>query len=143
MIDKLSSIPKAVIKASEDAATALAAAAATLAKNNHPYEDRTGDLTRSISSTEGHEENGKVGAEVYATMEYAPFVELGTGKYSKAGEKKFDKLTHTAFSKARGSRPYPFLQPACIAVTRGSKGIGILKERMSALRIAQGLKNEV
>lgn len=59
--------------------------AAQYAKDNHPYQNRTGNLTRSIQSVPT-----RTGAYLSARMDYAPYVEFGT----------------------RRSRPYPYLRPA-------------------------------
>ena len=60
------------------------------AKTNHPYTDRTGDLTRSIDKGRVIETRNSISAEVVATMHYASYVEEGTSR----------------------SAPYPYLLPA-------------------------------
>jgi HK97 gp10 family phage protein len=59
--------------------------AASYAKTNHPYQDRTGNLTKSIQSVPT-----STGAYLSARMPYAHFVEWGT----------------------RHAKPYPYLRPA-------------------------------
>lgn len=63
------------------------------ARSNHPYQDRSGNLTNSIQA--GDIEISEIGvtAFVEARMEYASFVEFGTSR----------------------SRAYPFLTPAMLA----------------------------
>lgn len=74
------------------------------ARDNHPYTDRTGNLTQSIQTKPAELKGGnKITAEVHAGMEYAAAVELGgTSKHkSKKGRKYSIK------------RPaYPYLLPA-------------------------------
>lgn len=62
-----------------------ARAAAEYAKNNHPYKDRTHNLTKSIQSVPTTD-----GAYLSARMFYGSFVEWGTVK----------------------NKPYPYLRPA-------------------------------
>lgn len=63
------------------------------ARNNHPYTDRTQNLTNSIQAGRVERVLGFVQGEVAANMKYAVFVEEGT---SRAGA-------------------YPFLEPALFA----------------------------
>jgi len=65
------------------------------AKSNHPYTDRTGNLTNSIQAMKPKSRGSKIIGETVAGMEYATAVELGV----KSG----DKGTR---------RPYPFMFPA-------------------------------
>lgn len=62
-----------------------ARSAAEFAKSNHPYQDRTGDLTKSIQSVPTN-----TGAYLSARMFYGSFVEFGTVK----------------------NKAYPYLRPA-------------------------------
>lgn len=62
------------------------------AKNDHPYVDRTGNLTNSIQPGEIEITDDEVTAYVEANMEYATFVEFGTSR----------------------AKPYPFLTPAML-----------------------------
>jgi hypothetical protein len=59
------------------------------AKEDHPYQDRTGELTRSIGFTVESWAMNRIQVNVFATATYAEAVEFGTSK----------------------SRPYPFLFP--------------------------------
>lgn len=60
------------------------------AKQNHPYKDRTGQLTNSIQPSEVTVTETMVEGAILADKDYASYVELGTSK----------------------SHPYPFLFPA-------------------------------
>jgi HK97 gp10 family phage protein len=60
------------------------------AKLNHPYTDRTTNLTKSIQAGVVEIQDDTVSAEIKAEAEYASFVEMGTSR----------------------SKPYPFLTPA-------------------------------
>ncbi len=62
------------------------------ARNNHPYTDRTGNLTNSIQPGRVEVTDSEVLAYVEARMEYASFVEFGTSR----------------------AHPYPFLTPAML-----------------------------
>lgn len=60
------------------------------ARHNHPYIDRTGNLTHSINMKPAKVEGNFISGQVGAWMEYAAGVEFGTSH----------------------SRPYPFMLPA-------------------------------
>jgi len=60
------------------------------ARANHPYKDRSGNLTASIGADVGGFNSGKISASFYALAEYAQDVEYGTH---------------------RGSPPLPFMRP--------------------------------
>ncbi len=62
------------------------------AKNDHPYKDRTGNLTNSIQPGAIEISNEEVVGYVEARMQYATFVEFGTSR----------------------AKPYAFLTPAVI-----------------------------
>ncbi len=62
------------------------------AKNDHPYTDRTQNLTNSIQPGAIEISNEEVVGYVEARMQYATFVEFGTSR----------------------AKPYPFLTPAVI-----------------------------
>lgn len=62
------------------------------ARNDHPYKDRTGNLTNSIVPGEVVIDDKEVTAYVQARMQYASFVEFGTSR----------------------ARAYPFLTPAML-----------------------------
>lgn len=63
------------------------------AKANHPYTDRTENLTNSIQPGRIVVQDDVITAEVAARQEYAAFVEFGTSR----------------------ARPFPFLAPAIAA----------------------------
>ena len=62
------------------------------AKQNHPYRDRTGNLTQSIQPGPVTADEKSVEGVVEARMEYASYVEFGTSR----------------------ARPYPYLVPALL-----------------------------
>ena len=62
------------------------------AKINHPYRDRTGNLTQSIQIGPVAVDDKGVEGVVEARMEYASFVEFGTSR----------------------NKPYPYLVPALL-----------------------------
>lgn len=62
------------------------------AKNDHPYKDRTGNLTNSIQPGIVQITDAEVDAYVEARMQYASFVEFGTSR----------------------AHAYPFLTPAML-----------------------------
>ena len=76
----------------------------------------TGALRRSIASkveTDGSEIN----ADIYSPLEYAPYVEYGTGLFAEKGDGRKDvpwlyqddkKKTHIT----RGQHPQPYMRPA-------------------------------
>lgn len=72
---------------------------------------RTGLLRASIKHRVQDNE-GIIGT----TMDYAPYVEYGTGKYAEAGDgRKTPWVYHTAdgeFHFTEGQRPQPYLRPA-------------------------------
>jgi len=70
---------------------------ANRAKVDHPYIDRTGNLTGSIQAEKPEVSIDKISGETTAGMEYAPHVELGSSN----------------------SRPYPFMFPALDAESQG------------------------
>ena len=118
LLKSLKELPNVIAIASVEALQAVGFKIEQTAKDNHPYEDRTGNLTRSIYSKVVSEEKQKPVGYVGATMHYARYVEKGTAR----------------------ARAYPYLNPALIAVMKGAVGMAILKDKMGALRIAQGLK---
>lgn len=92
-LDELLSTLEVVV--GDELAAALtrgAEAVAFTAKADHPYTDRTGNLTASIEALPavGSLRDGTLAASVVAGMGYASFVEQGTA--------------HSA--------PYPYLEPA-------------------------------
>ncbi len=80
------------------------------AKSNHPYVDRTGNLTNSIQPGRVIVQDDSVAGEIAARMGYASFVEGGTSR----------------------ARPFPFLAPAIAA------HVGQFRQRISkAIREAR------
>lgn len=76
----------------------------------------TGALRRSITS-EVREENGDLIGVVFTPLEYAPYVEYGTGKWAEGGNGRKDVPWsyeddegewHTTY----GQKPQPFMRPA-------------------------------
>lgn len=84
------------------------------AKENCPR--RTGHLERSITHNVTAKSNKVVG-EVGTSVEYAPYVEFGTGKYAAEGNGRktpwsyIDESTGERIWTA-GQHPKPFLHPA-------------------------------
>lgn len=71
----------------------------------------TGELRRSITS----EVRGNEGV-IYTTLEYAPYVEYGTGLFAESGGRK-DVPWHYQDDKGEwhttsGMKPQPFMRPA-------------------------------
>lgn len=81
----------------------------TDAKKNCPVD--TGTLRRSITS-DIHDNYGEVGTNV----EYAPYVEFGTGIFASNGDGRQDAWSYQDakgdWHTTSGSRPQPFLLPA-------------------------------
>jgi len=71
----------------------------------------TGTLRRSIN----HQVDGDTGI-VKSNEEYAPYVEIGTGRYSSQGSGRTDPWKYQAadgtWYVTSGQRPQPFLKPA-------------------------------
>lgn len=107
------------------------------ARQNAQSRSRTGELARSISSQVEVEGDDVVGT-IYATVEYAPYVEYGTGLFAEGGNGRTDvpwyihigygsnDITPEAaanmpiytapngeqFAMSWGRHPAPFLRPA-------------------------------
>lgn len=77
----------------------------------------TGYLRESIG-TEAEDKGGTAVAEVYATAEYAPYVELGTGQRGEETNKNSD--VSVSYTMERNGKPYmgqpaqPFMYPAFV-----------------------------
>ena len=76
---------------------------------------KTGELKRSITSKVENEGRQVVG-EVFTPLEYAPYVEYGTGLFAEKGGRK-DVPWHYMDEKGEwhstnGQRPQPFMRPA-------------------------------
>lgn len=75
-----------------------------------------GELGRSITSQVDVSDNEIVGL-VYTPLEYAPYVEYGTGLFAEAGDGRKDVPWHYKDDKGEwhstsGMRPRPFMRPA-------------------------------
>ena len=93
---------------------------------------RTGELARSITSKVEEEPGGIVGT-VFTPLEYAPYVEYGTGLFAE-GQGRLDVPWsyqddegdwHTTY----GQHPHPYLRPALI--NNKEKILGIIKEGLN------------
>lgn len=72
----------------------------------------TGELRNSINFEVAEDGNEGV---VYANAEYAPYVEVGTGKYSTRGtgrNKPWVYQSKDGWRTTTGQRPQPYLEPA-------------------------------
>lgn len=75
----------------------------------------TGALRRSITS-EVVQEGGEIVGTVFTPLEYAPYVEYGTGLFAESGGRK-DVPWHYQDDKGEwhstsGQKPQPFMRPA-------------------------------
>lgn len=71
----------------------------------------TGALRRSIdfdTETSSTSVNGRI----YSNLEYAPYVELGTGIYAGGRQTPWVYKGSKGFFTTKGSPPQPFLEPA-------------------------------
>lgn len=79
------------------------------AQNKCPVD--TGRLRHSISySVEGDE------CYIGTNVEYAPYVEMGTGKYAETGGRQTPwsyQDSSGVWHRTNGQKPQPFLRPAC------------------------------
>ncbi len=76
----------------------------------------TGELRRSITSKVEEDEESLKGI-VYTPLEYAPYVEYGTGLFAENGDGRQDVPWYYlddegALRKTSGQKPHPFLRPA-------------------------------
>lgn len=76
----------------------------------------TGELARTITFTIV-EENGEKAGLVFSPLEYAPYVEYGTGLFAENGNGRkevpwFYQDEKGAWHKTSGMHPHPFLRPA-------------------------------
>lgn len=76
----------------------------------------TGDLARSITSKVETSGNEVVGT-VFTPLEYAPYVEYGTGLFAEAGNGRKDVPWHYQddegeWHSTSGQHPQPFMRPA-------------------------------
>lgn len=84
------------------------------AKKKAPKDN--GALRRSITS-EVKKEGGDIVGVVYTPLEYAPYVEYGTGLFAEGGNGRKDVPWHYKDDKGEwhstsGQKPQPFLRPA-------------------------------
>jgi HK97 gp10 family phage protein len=84
------------------------------AKKKAPKDN--GPLRRSITS-EVKKEGGDIVGVVYTPLEYAPYVEYGTGLFAEGGNGRKDVPWHYKDDKGEwhstsGQHPQPFLRPA-------------------------------
>jgi HK97 gp10 family phage protein len=84
------------------------------AKENAPK--GTGELRRSITS-EVKRENGELVGVVFTPLEYAPYVEFGTGLFAENGNGRKDVPWHYQDDEGNwhttsGQHPHPFMRPA-------------------------------
>lgn len=76
-----------------------------------------GELGRSITSEVTKEVDGTVVGIVYTPLEYAPYVEYGTGLFAEAGDGRKDvpwcyQDDEGEWHSTSGQHPKPFLRPA-------------------------------
>ena len=100
----------------EDLKRAMGKACAVVerkAKEKAPKD--TGELRRSITSEIRHTDGGIEGV-VYTPLEYAPYVEFGTGLFAENGGRKdvpwCYKDDKGEWHSTSGQHPQPFMRPA-------------------------------
>jgi HK97 gp10 family phage protein len=76
----------------------------------------TGALRRSITSKVEHDGTDVVGI-VYTPLEYAPYVEYGTGLFAEGGDGRKDvpwryQADDGSFYITSGQKPQPYMRPA-------------------------------
>lgn len=76
-----------------------------------------GELGRSITSEVQKEADGTIVGIVYTPLEYAPYVEYGTGLFAEAGDGRKDvpwcyQDDEGEWHSTSGQHPKPFLRPA-------------------------------
>jgi HK97 gp10 family phage protein len=111
-----------IIKALEEKAdpqtieTALGKACALVersAKQNAPK--GTGELRRSITSKVENDADGVRGV-IFTPLEYAPYVEFGTGLFAESGGRKDVPWCYQddegEWHSTSGMKPHPFMRPA-------------------------------
>lgn len=77
----------------------------------------TGTLRRSIDFDVSKEGSDKVEGTVYSNMEYAPYVEIGTGIHSSKGSGRQTPWRYEGrdgWVTTSGNEPQPFLEPAAL-----------------------------
>lgn len=103
------------------------------AKMNVP-KGMTGELGRSITSTVDVNGSEVIGT-VYTPLEYAPYVEYGTGLFAEAGDGRKDVPWHYQddqgeWHSTSGQPPRPFMRPA------------LNENREQIIRILEGANND-
>lgn len=90
-----------------------------------------GDLRRSIQSRVEHDGKDIVGV-VFTPLEYAPYVEYGTGLFAENGGRKDVPWVYCDdegnFHSTSGQHPHPFMRPALNE--NREKILNIIKEGM-------------
>lgn len=75
----------------------------------------TGELRRSITS-EVKEQGGDLVGVVYTPLEYAPYVEFGTGLFAEEGGRKDVPWSYQDdegnWHSTSGMKPHPYMRPA-------------------------------
>lgn len=75
----------------------------------------TGALRRSIASRVEHQ-NGEVQGVIFTPLEYAPYVEFGTGLFAESGGRKDVPWNYQDdegnWHSTSGQHPQPFMRPA-------------------------------
>lgn len=75
----------------------------------------TGALRRSITS-EVTEEDGAIIGTIFTPLEYAPYVEYGTGLFAESGKGRQTPWSYQDdegnWHTTRGQKPQPFMRPA-------------------------------
>ncbi len=104
------------------------------AKLNCPR--KTGHLKRSITHTIEKQTSSKVVGIVGTNVEYAPYVEFGTGKFAQNGQGRKTPWAYTDPETGEtiwtaGQKPQPFLHPALdkyrAEILKELKGAAIIK----------------
>jgi HK97 gp10 family phage protein len=93
----------------------------------HSFRD-TGTLTNSITSKVNVEDTTVKGV-IYTPLEYAPYVEYGTGLFAEEGGRRTPwkyKDDEGHWHTTRGQKPHPYLRPALNE--NRNKIIEVLKE---------------
>lgn len=110
ILERLESLNVEQMKANMGKACALVEAAA---KRNAPK--GSGELRRSITS-KVEEQGGEVVGIVYTPLEYAPYVEYGTGLFAESGGRQdvpwCYKDDEGEWHTTSGQHPQPFMRPA-------------------------------
>ena len=125
LLDSLDSISEEKITAGLQKACALVEREA---KQKISSTNGTGELRRSITS----EVNGTEG-KVFTPVEYAPYVEYGTGLFAEGGNGRKDvpwhySDIHGVWHSTSGQHPQPFLRPALLE--NEEKIVEIVKEEL-------------